>query len=650
MKLELPKAHKQLFMWVTFIAFAVFLDGACIFHLTSRTGSFAKTMTVIFLIIGGLMAAMLWLMYRNTDKPMKLPPVGFGAAAALWSFSMGEICMGSFVIKGSPIHTLMGYALYAVPYLLGAVIFKKPKIWFCVFEVLFAVYAAAQSYIISFREAPIKLSDISNIRSAIEIEGEYSLVPTLAVVVIVIQLAVMLFLTIHTELVTESPRPRLITLGAVAAASLTFCLSARFVYDKGVNDRTIRLNFSGSEDLDTSRTVGDLLMFCFDGLFNRVTVPEGYSVDKARALIEAYQEPEISGEHHPVIIAVLCESFADYSRIAPLETNKDYMPVIHSLKENTVKGYVTVSPYGGYTGNSEYEFLTGNSMYYLPLGSAPFTNYLDKPTDSLVSDLNRLGFETVSYTPCSRELWDIGSAYEYLGFKTKYFGSDLDLPYELTYNDQISDSALYEGLCRLVDARDKTRGAFYWVTTMQNHAPYDVPVEGGVELTKPADVNAERFLNCIYQSDKALGELIDHFKDYDEQVVILLFGDHYPHIEGFAETLYGRSVAGLGAEDYSRLHQTPYIIWSNRSIEAGENDTVSLNYLASDVLKAAGLPLSAARQELEHIRESLPIISSFGFMTGDGSWHQRGDEVLGYDSILNEYSTLQYYRMFDEEK
>ena len=138
----------------------------------------------------------------------------------------------------------------------------------------------------------------------------------------------------------------------------------------------------------------------------------------------------------------------------------DYLPVWRSLEENTVKGYVTISPYGGYTCNSEYEFLTGNSMYFLPLGSSAYTNYLDGAEDGIVTHLNSLGYETVAYTPCSRVLWDIGGAYEKLGFRTCCFGDEIGVDMDVKINGQLADAELFRGVERLVDERDKSKGLF----------------------------------------------------------------------------------------------------------------------------------------------------------------------------------------------
>ena len=55
-----------------------------------------------------------------------------------------------------------------------------------------------------------------------------------------------------------------------------------------------------------------------------------------------------------------------------------------------------------------------------------------------------------------------------------------------------------------------------------------------------------------------------------------MFGDHYPHIINFTEYLYGKDVALLSTEDYSRLRQTPFLIWSNKGVEAEKIDDIAL--------------------------------------------------------------------------
>ena len=600
----------------------------------------------LLMIFAGILAVRA---YRKLEKPIKLQPWIAAMLAALQVYTVSETCMRTVVFKIYPIYFLMGYAMYAVPFLLGVAIFKKPKIWLCVMEVAFTFYGVAQFYIQKFRGSPIKFTDLMNIGSALEVTEEYKLTAEFAVISAAVQLGLMLFLLIRCELVTEGWKPRVISVGSSVVAAVLFVVITNYTYNWGIKNRVICLNFSAAEETRTSRSVGNLLMFYYDGIFNRVQEPEDYSTEKAEGIIDAYPT-NTETEEKPIIVAILNESFSDFSHIAEFNTDGDYLPTWHGLTENTVKGYVTVSAYGGYPCNSEYEYLTGNSMYFLPLGSAAYTNYFHEKQDSIVSTLNDLDFETVAVTPCRRGLWEISRVYPLLGFDTMYFEDNIDLTSDLKYNRQPADEVVFDKVVELAKKRDKSKGTFYWVTTMQNHAPYVVDVDGGVKLTDIKDTEAERYLNSIKLSDEGVGKMIEKFKNFDEHVIVVMFGDHYPHIASFAEELYDGPLADLNVEDYSRIHQTPFFIWSNKPMESKFIDDISLNYLAIETMKAADLPLSPVMQELEHIRESLPIVSGFGYKTADGEWHQSGDEDNSYKSILEEYRTVQYYRMFDEDR
>ena len=654
--IKIWKNHPYLWFWiVTVLGFAssagVMVTGDSAYGAEESSAG----MKVLFFVLAAVMLGCIWLAISargKLEKPFRAKPVIFALLAALQAYALSEMCMNAVIIKLYPLYNLLGYIMYAVPFLLGAVIFRRPKIWFIVFEVVFAFYSVMQYYITMFRGSPIKFTDLANLQSALEIKSEYSFSITFTAVVAVLQTIAVIGITVTTKLETENVKPRLITLGSCGAAMAVFFLLTGYTYDYGIRNRVICLNFSGPEDTKTSRSVGSLLMFYYDGVYNRVQVPEGYSTEKAEALIDQYKQEE-APKKTPVLIGILNESFADFSHIAPVETTQDYLANYHRLQSEAVTGYVTVSPYGGYSCNSEFEFLSGNTMHFLPLGSAIYTNYLDSKQDSMVSVLNGMGYETVSFTPCSRGLWNIGNAYKYLGFKKQYFKNNINLKNKTLINGEPADQAIYDRLYEVVDQRDKDKGMFVWVTTMQNHAPYNYPVPDNLDLKSPYNASAEKFMRSIKASDDALGDLIEHFRNYDEEVVIVMFGDHYPHIEGYADELYHSSLAGLSAEQYSLVHQTPFIVWSNKGIEARKIEDISLNYLGDEMFKAAGLPLTPVQQELEHIREKLPIISSFGCKTSNGEWHRTGDTLgtfMNYDEIRAEYETLQYYRMFDDKR
>ena len=125
-----------------------------------------------------------------------------------------------------------------------------------------------------------------------------------------------------------------------------------------------------------------------------------------------------NNEKMPNIIVIMDEAFSDLSVLGDLETNKDYMPFVHSLQngaDNTITGYLNVSVCGGNTADTEFEFLTGNTMAFLPAGSIPYQQYIKDTTPSLASYLKGLGYETYAQHPYNASGWNRETVYPLLG-------------------------------------------------------------------------------------------------------------------------------------------------------------------------------------------------------------------------------------------
>ena len=548
---------------------------------------------------------------------------------------------------------LVGILMYYVFYFLAAAFIKNKiaaKAVMTLFSLFFAFYAVLHYYIIQFRGGPIRFADLANITSAGEISDEYtfrvSYIVIFAVADALLVLAAMWLMDIST--MTKPLKACGFGAGALVAMCVGFYFSAEGVYSYDLNNRIMLLNFSMGEDIDTYQDVGGLLCFYYDGIKNRVIVPDGYSIDEAKSRLAEYTD-DTAPQRKPTVIAILNESFADIEHLGDIDASMDYMPNIHALKEDCIKGYVTVSPYGGYTCNSEFEFLTGNSMYFLPSGSAAYTQFMETDQESMVSHLNSLGYETIALTPCRIGLWKIGNAYERFGFDKCYFKNNVGFTNTQYVDGNVADITVYERVMKEFDRKKPGTSQFIWVTTMQNHAPYEEHLTEPVTLNSPKSDQAESYLNSIYEADRAVGELIDHFKSVDEDVVIVFFGDHYPHIAGFYDDVLGENLNDLPIEDFCRSHQTPYFIWANYDIEEQEMQDISLNYLGGYVMDVCGLPKSDYMNFVRSMREKLPIISGFGYMDGDGVWHRRSSSADDDTEEMKKYRFLQYYRIFDQK-
>ena len=171
---------------------------------------------------------------------------------------------------------------------------------------------------------------------------------------------------------------------------------------------------------------------------------------------------------------------------------------------------------------------------------------------------------------------------------------------------------------------------------MQNHGGYSESYynfsNSVVALGKNND-SLNQYLSLISVTDEAFRKLIDYFKGVDEDTIVVFFGDHQPN------DAVTSSIVQTQENDYNR-YQVPYIIWANFDIDSASNADTSVNYLAANVLKAAGVQTSDYQNYLLSLEEKWPIVSAIRTEKGKNA----------SDDDLKEYQKLQYYMLFDREE
>lgn len=570
----------------------------------------------------------------------QINPYIFSIYLACISFWITNASTYSILTKEKLIFQIGNYLLHLIPFLLGCFLNKHYKIWGIIWIGVFSVYGLIQYYVFKFRGIIATFHDMPNIKSAKEISVHYNFNMDVYIIFNLILLIFTILVLIFGNITEHTIKHIIISESICVCICIMSICYVNFLY----HHETILV---GSTSISYSIPYeGNLINVYYDTVYNRIIKPKTYDTDTINKQINTFVEEPYESKEPVTIIAILNESWADLSLITDIETNQDYL--YHWRNFNgAYKGYVTVSPYGSYTANSEFEFLTGDSMYYLPQNVGVFTNYLKHNINSNVSYLSDLGFETVAYSHCQSTMWNRDIAYEYLGFNQKIFLSDNVEVYNIAY---IKDIELYDGLNDIVDNQDKDKSYFYFITTSQNHKPFYMgDTDNKITISDEKysnDTDLYGYLNKIQQTDEAFYELTQHYKDKDEKVIIVMFGDHYPHMDTTYKQLFDNT-------DYSEeeqniiLHQTPFIVWSNQDL--GEysnqfNNNISLNYLMNDVFDIADIPLSSQQQQIEQYRQNIPIITSFGYKDINDVW--TFDKTIQND-IINNYQQFQYYELFD---
>lgn len=404
---------------------------------------------------------------------------------------------------------------------------------------------------------------------------------------------------------------------------------------------------------------GYLLYFLANAGEHTVEAPEGYSVEKAEEILSRYEDASqtnsVLASHagnatSPNIIMVMNESFSDLSVLGNFTTNQPYLSFFNSLTKNTIRGYANSSVYGGYTANSEFEFLTGCTKAFLP--GSPYLQYIKDSMPTLITNITaQEGYaQAQAVHPYRPSGYNRNRIYPLLGFDR--FLSLQDFVNPVKVRKYISDESDYEMLEQLYEEKETGSSLCLFNVTMQNHSDYkdskyvfDNPVTLDTISLQP---EAEQYLSLVKLSDDALKQLVTYLEGVDEPVLLVVFGDHQPHLPDlFYKTVMGKMPDDLTGEEAMKRYLVPFLIWANYDIGETEVEHISLNYLSTLMMETAGLELTDFQKFLLDMYQYIPSLSAQGYYDNKGelhSWDETENDVIQW---IQEYRIVQYNYLFD---
>ncbi|MBO6015319.1 MAG: LTA synthase family protein [Lachnospiraceae bacterium] len=577
--------------------------------------------------------------------------------AGILNFVGMEYVSGNF----AKLRHLIGLANLVVIYFLMMTIFaifNRIKVSVTVTTAALYVFTLGNYFTMLFRGIPILASDLLLIRTAMSVAGDF--VYKINYNVLVYSMFLLLILILLARIPEQERLPRKLRfayLGSYAVVLGVFLYI--FCFSDTLSKYKVKVNhFNPSRSYAMN---GSIMTFARSVQMVGLDKPKGYSPEKVEQLaqpyVQAYEE-DTAEYRTPNVIVVMNEAFADLQAInGAFETNVDVMPVIHSLKEDVIKGTAYSSVFGGYTANSEYEFLTGHSMAHLN-GVVPFQFLIKKPMASLASRLDKLGYDgLLAIHPYKKQGYNRDVAYNKLGFSDFIAIEDMnDREHEYVRN-LISDADdSKEVILQYEKIRQQSdQPVFIYNVTMQNHAGWEIPFDNftpDVEILDSAPeyqtYEVKQYLSLIKLSDAALGQLIDYFSRVDEDTVIVFFGDHEPKLSSdFFAKMLGKKVSALNAEETMQRYEVPYVIWANYDIEEKDYGDISLNYLSCVLADATGMKLTPYQRYLMDLYEKVPVITNHGYWDKDHKFYEDVDAQSPYKEILEQYEYTQYNNLSD---
>ncbi len=546
--------------------------------------------------------------------------------------------------------------------------------------VLFGL-AVAHSYVMDFRGTPFQPMDFLSVTTAAGVANTYNFAPNYKIITAAFLFILLTIIIIKMQTPDYSISVKIISrsfTGTFATIVLVLFYLTSIFANMGV-----RPDFWNQAR--GYHNYGFVFNFFANTKYLYMNEPSNYDPNQIKDMIDKDKEEEEDTNtitDAPNIICIMNESLSDLSVLGEFETNKEYMPFLSSLKENTIKGNLYVPVIGAGTSNTEFEFLTGHTTAFLPSGSNAYMLYIDNPTASLVSTLEAQKYSSFALHPYYAKGWNRTSVYSNFGFNKftsledimdisimqeyQQNGNDVDLLQDLIdqkypnsnmlVRQYVSDSYNYDLIIKdFKNRRNKKKPYFAFNVTMQNHGGYNTIAKNFDQKIKQTQFPEEypkvdQYLSLVKKSDTAFKKLIEYFENVPERTVICMFGDHQPTIEAeFVEKLLGvGSLSSLTTEQAQSRYITPFYIWANYDIEEKEIDKLSVNYLSSLVLKTADVQLTEYNKYLLKLSETLPVINTVGYIDKDGNYYKWSD-VSPYTDLISEYEKIQYNCIFDYE-
>jgi phosphoglycerol transferase MdoB-like AlkP superfamily enzyme len=355
---------------------------------------------------------------------------------------------------------------------------------------------------------------------------------------------------------------------------------------------------------------------------NDLKAPENYNKETINKLISKSTIDKPTKANKPNIVFIMSESFGDFRTLGADISNDVYK----SFDEIASEGYLgncIVPTFGGYTTRTEFELLVGLPVYSLNTPSIP-QNMLknQKVINTIPLYFKNLGYETTYIHPFSGSFYNRETLYKNYGFDNLYFENTIEESSE-RFKRYISDKSVFELIKN--ELINNENPSYIFTTTMQNHQPYYVETDEGQD-------QLSYYLEGIKKTSDDLREFTNWLKEYDEDVLLVFVGDHFPFFTP-DDNIYER--IGITEKNADVLYRQKYILWNNYDAtlidkDINEISTFYIPYVVSDLL---GVQSTAWIKTMKDIMIKSPIYSP---NIQSNNTRDEALDILTYDRVLGE--------------
>lgn len=469
------------------------------------------------------------------------------------------------------------------------------------------------------RMTPFTVKDLANAGDGLSIATNYFSSATLILVIIgiLVAIAALVFLFLFAPKKTEK-----INYKRNIAAILIIAVGFFGIWQVAIKTKTVATFFGNLAY--AYRDYGVPYCFISTWLNTGIHKPADYSENLVKNIFNGDElndkgvyQPKKSDvdEKYPNILFLQLESFIDPQMVKGFSYSKDPMPNFRQLMKKYSSGYLTVPSVGAGTANTEFESMTGISVKFFGPGEYPYKSVLlEKTCESIPFDLKYMGYSTHAIHNHRGAFYGRNKVFPNLGYDTftslEYMNNVVK-----TARNWAKDGLLTE---EIIDAMKSTKGRDYIYTiSVQGHGKYPTEqvLENPAVTVTEAPTEEERwqyeyYANQVYEMDLFVKELTDSLSKFDEDVVLVMYGDHLPALDMTEESMKNGD-----------LFSTQYIIWNNFGMKKEDKNLTSYQ-LGAEVLDRVG------------IHEGL--LTSYHQNYQGSSTYMQNLETLAYDMLYGD--------------
>lgn len=488
-------------------------------------------------------------------------------------------------LTGSPLIAICNVAVIMLT-LSVAFLFKRRAFIYTIVIAAWLALGVTNCYLLTYRSAPLNMSDFYIIRAAIGVASVY-----------VSASQWILFGTGATAIIIAAiliwKKAPVSKTAAKTIMPVAFMLMVSIVI---ANNVSVNVNAADSYDelYDTYEDYGFAYCFAKSCLDTGMDEPENYDKNSVEQIVEKIDDADdadkLAGSETavtPNVIFVQLESFFDAKRLEGVEYSENPTPVWDELRENYSSGFLTVPTVGAGTAKTEFEMLCSMSVEYFGLGECPYYTILQRePCESIATVFKSAGYKATALHNNIASFYSRNVVYPNLGFED--FISIEDMP-ESEFNllGWSYDSTLFSHAESVIEA-DDTSNDFLFCVSVQAHGKYpdepldDYPIDAELSLDSEEDLTdldnqLDYYASTLNSVDEAIGDFIDRLEEIGEPTIVVFYGDHLPSFD--------YNILSLNSGNYN---QTEYVIWDNIGLEHEKADYCAYQ-LSSHILDLLGI-------------------------------------------------------------